>query len=416
MAIGNFLLATVDIAVVGVDGIGAYRKSKAAQRLSEQQAAEALARTQALAKSPAKTDLANRLSKKNRKNLEKWANAKNPKQRQKLYNQLREKLGDDFDEAIKFAETDLTSETTIVFRDESLSSSQKLDYVRARLTPQEQAIFDKELAATTPDEYATQLGKKDDPISSFKGKVKQEAAQSGGKIQQQRVDNAWKQLEQSGFVGKKEVENIATSKKLRYLDKVRVLREKIAVEQAAQKATTQYPASQGYEVFKEVDVAEAVGNYKSKAEWRAAHRGQDPEGLYESGGRLWKQKTDIDVMVVQKTPDGKYKTIEIQEVKSGKNDSPSDARGQSDNGRNGLQAINNGSNNIQLHQKKKDAEGVDNITDRFDRSQIAVAQNKALIVGPAQKQQAGFNRVGDSTTNDYNNLAKKILSQYGVKE
>ena len=169
----------------------------------------------------------------------------------------------------------------------------------------------------------------------------------------------------------------------------------------------------GYLVLQEVDVVEAVGNYKSKAEWRAAHRGQEPKGMYESGGRLWKKKTDIDVMVVQETPNGKYKTIEIQEVKSGKNDSPGKARGQSNNGRNGLQAINNGSNDIQLHQNQND------LTGQFDRSQTAVTQNKALTVGLAQKKQGGkdgFDRVSDITTNDYNDLAKKILTQYEVTE
>ena len=175
----------------------------------------------------------------------------------------------------------------------------------------------------------------------------------------------------------------------------------------------------GYLVLQEVDVVKAVGNYKSLAEWRAAHRGQEPKGMYESGGRLWKKKTDIDVMVVQKTPDGKYKTIEIQEVKSGKNDSPGKARGQSNNGRDGLQAIGEGSNEVQLHQKKKDADGVENITVQFERSQTAVTQDKAIIVGPAQKKQGGkdgFDRLNDSSTIDYNDLAKKILTQYEVTE
>ena len=65
-----------------------------------------------------------------------------------------------------------------------------------------------------------------------------------------------------------------------------------------------------------MDVAEAVGNYKTKAEWRAANPDAPDMSFYESGGRVWQRKTDIDVMVVQKTPNGKYKTIEIQEVKS----------------------------------------------------------------------------------------------------
>ena len=132
--------------------------------------------------------------------------------------------------------------------------------------------------------------------------------------------------------------------------------------------------------------------------------------MYQLEGRVWKQKTDIDVMVVQKTSNGKYKTIEIQEVKSGKNDSPSGARKQSNNGKDGLQTIDNGSIDVQLHQAQQD------ITGQFDRSQIAVTQNKALTVGPAQKQQAGFDRVSESTTNDYNNLAKKILNKYRVRE
>ena len=383
MAIGNLVLARVDVFTVGSEG------AKAARNLAQDQANRAL--------------LA-RLSSKNVTNLRKWANAKNPKQKQKLYKQLQKQLGDDFDEAIKYAETYLPSDTTKIFRDESLSSSQKLDYVRAKLTPEEQAIFDKELAATTPEKYAAQLGNQADPIGSFKGKVKKGTATQ---TPQQRLDQGLKKLNGAGFSRRKDIVDIANAN-IDYDRKVIAISSKIATEQAKQKAIAKYPASQGYQVLEEVNVAEAVGNYKTKADWRAANPDADDPGLYEANGRIWLQKTDIDVMVVQETSNG-YKTVEIQEVKSGKNDSPGKARGQSNNGKDGLQAIKNGSNDVQLHQGQQDIR-------KFDRSKAAVAQNQAITVGPGQKKRGndGFDRTSDYTSADYNNLAKEILKQNGV--
>ena len=386
LAAGNLVLAGVDVFTVGGEGAKIARN---------------------LARNKAKAALVSRLSNKKITNLQKWANAKNPKQRQKLYNQLQKQLGDDFDEAIKYAETDLTSDTTKIFRDESLSSSEKLQQIRAKLTPEEQALFDRELAATTPDKYAAKLGNQTDPIGSIKGRVKKGAATE---TPQQRFDQGLDELNQSGFSKRKDIVDIANAS-IDYDQKVTAISSKIATEKAKQKAIAKYPASQGYQVLEEVNVAEAVGNYKTKAEWRAANPDADDPGLYESGGRIWLQKTDIDVMVVQKTPDGKYKTVEIQEVKSGKNDSPVKARGQSNNGRDGLQAINNGSDDVQLHQGKED------ITGQFDRSQTAVSQDKAITVGAGQKKQGddGFDQTSEYTSTDYNNLAKEILEQNEVR-
>ena len=350
---------------------------------------------------------------------------------------LKQELGTDFDSiydtlgngnlrVVGEAEAELLGGAGIGDVPSSPAKSRLLQ-IRESLTPEGQALFDSEfkISGSNAQEYLGSLESKKDPTKYLNGRGAAEARRASGGQQaaqqaiQKRFNTAWEQLKQSGFVGKKEVENIVGDKGLDYQQKVKVLREKIAVEQAVQKALAQYPTEQGYKVLKEVDVAEAVGNYRSKDEWRAAHRGQEPKGMYESGGRLWKKKTDIDVMVVQKTPDGKYKTIEIQEVKSGKNDSPGKARGQSNNGRDGLQAIGEGSNEVQLHQKKKDADGVENITVQFERSQTAVTQDKAIIVGPAQKKQGGkdgFDRLNDSSTIDYNDLAKKILTQYEVTE
>ena len=343
---------------------------------------------------------------------------------------LKQELGTDFDSiydtlgngnlrVVGEAEAELLGGAGIGDVPSSPAKSRLLQ-IRESLTPEGQALFDREfkISGSNADEYLGSLESKKDPTKYLNGRGAAEARRASGGQQaaqqaiQQRRKTALEKLRQSGFVNRQDVLDIVENLELDYPEKVKTLRGKIAVEQAVQRAKTQYPAEQGYEVLEEVDVAEAVGNYRSLDEWKAAHPGQDPNGLYQLSGRVWRQKTDIDVMVVQKTPDGKYQTVEIQEVKSGKNDSPSKAKEQSNNGRNGLQEINDGSNDIQLHQ------GKENITGRFDRGKIAVTQDNAMTVGPAQKKQGGngFDQVGESTTNDYNNLAKEILTQHGVTE
>ena len=338
---------------------------------------------------------------------------------------LKQELGTDFDSiydtlgngnlrVVGEAEAELLGGAGIGDVPSSPAKSRLLQ-IRESLTPEGQALFDREflISGSNAQEYLGSLESKKDPTKYLNGRGAAEAKRASGGQQaaqqaiQQRRNDALAELRQSDFANNPDVSEIVKKTEMPYTDKVDAIRGKIAAEQAKNRAIAKYPAEQGYEVKDEIEVVEAVGNYNSVEEWQAANPGKSNQGLYESGGRIWRQKTDMDVVVVQQTPNG-YRIVEIQEIKSGKKDRAVKARKQSDNARAGLQEIQNGSNDVQLHQGKK------NITGEYDRTQIAVNKNNALIVGPKGKD--GFDQTSEYSTSDFEYLAKEILKQRRVQE
>ena len=160
-----------------------------------------------------------------------------------------------------------------------------MERVRDGLTIEERRIFDAELADTTPEKYAAKLSNQIDPVKSFEGRARQASEGRGRKAaeanKQQRLKSARTALKDANFANRSDVDKVVKNKKQPYRNKVEDIRGFLGTQLAKKQAIADFPASQGYTVYDEVIVAEAVGNYKSKAEWQAANPGKDINSVYE---------------------------------------------------------------------------------------------------------------------------------------
>jgi hypothetical protein len=135
-----------------------------------------------------------------------------------------------------------------------------------------------------------------------------------------------------------------------------------------------YPTSAGYRVFANVEVIREVKGFKRIADWQAAERAAgrkgEPGGLYESGGKLWKSITEVDALIARKGAGGKWRPLELEQMKTGNQDSHTNAQAQNTNALNAMQEIANGSKEVRLFDRTgKNTLGKE-LTPQFDLSTL----------------------------------------------
>lgn len=162
------------------------------------------------------------------------------------------------------------------------------------------------------------------------------------------------------------------------------LRELISVEIACQEAEARFPTQDGYKTYDGVKAWEEVPGYASIKQWR----GDNPElarradGFMQHDGKVYSPITDIDLMTVKLSDEGELaQIVHLEQIKSGKRDSGTDARKQLDKSANVFYQIEQG-NPVQLHHEKQD------ITSEFDAKSVEGAEQ--MTRGPEGK--AGFDK------------------------
>lgn len=109
-----------------------------------------------------------------------------------------------------------------------------------------------------------------------------------------------------------------------------------------------YPESAGFEVLADVQIARRVEGYTSKQAWQDANPGKDSGAIREAGGVVWEAITDVDGMAVWKDAKGKWRIIEMEQTKSGRNDTPSKAAAQNDRALAALRQVASGAGRVEI--------------------------------------------------------------------
>ncbi|KST65686.1 hypothetical protein [Mastigocoleus testarum] len=274
----------------------------------------------------------------------------------------------------------------------------KLQQLRDSLSEEGKTYFDSlRSSRDNSQEFLEWLEQKGNPQKYIEGSARGTANQTRRAAESaQRVQQARKRLDEINFFDRTDVLKIINR------EDSAALRSKIAAEISKQDALRQYPPKDGYQVFEEVLVSEAVPGYKSKEQWIADNPTKNPDSVYFLNGQLWRNVSDIDLIVVKSPSDkSKYKIIRIEEIKSGKNDSPNKAKRQQENIIDAIRKMSGENQQYQIHLDKRT-----DISSEFDTSSIHSAE--AVTRGPKGKQ---FDEPLLLNFAELNELVKKILSE-----
>ena len=137
---------------------------------------------------------------------------------------------------------------------------------------------------------------------------------------------------------------------------------------------TRYPTSGGYRLFANVEAVRLIAEFSSTAEWQAAERmaGRDgqPGGLYDWNGKLWKSITEMDAVVSKRSSAGRWRPVELEQMKTGKNDRHAEAQQQNTKALDAMKRVAAGDANVRLAERvEKNILGRD-LSSEFDLSRL----------------------------------------------
>lgn len=111
----------------------------------------------------------------------------------------------------------------------------------------------------------------------------------------------------------------------------------------------------GRSVLSNIEIVTRVSGSRIIKEWQQAQRAQgqpdNPKGLYEADGKLWRSITEVDNLVVERTARGALRPVLMEQVKSGVDDRPVDAAKQNTKALDALQAAAAGSRDIAVYDR-----------------------------------------------------------------
>ena len=136
-----------------------------------------------------------------------------------------------------------------------------------------------------------------------------------------------------------------------------------------------YPESGGYRIFANIEVVRLLEGFSKIAEWQAADRAAggkgNPGGVYEADGKVWKSITEVDALVVAKNIGGRWKIVELEQVKTGNSDKPAGAAAQNTKAMSGLKEIAGGSLKVRVYDRVSKNVLGENMTDWLDLTNLA---------------------------------------------
>jgi hypothetical protein len=111
----------------------------------------------------------------------------------------------------------------------------------------------------------------------------------------------------------------------------------------------------GRSVLSNIEIVTRVRGFRTIKEWQQAQRAQgqpdNPKGLYEADGKLWRSITELDNLVVERTVRGALRPVLMEQVKTGVDDRPVDAAKQNTKALDALQAVAAGSPDIAVYDR-----------------------------------------------------------------
>lgn len=111
----------------------------------------------------------------------------------------------------------------------------------------------------------------------------------------------------------------------------------------------------GRSVLSNIELVTRVSGFRTIREWQQAQRARgqpdNPKGLYEADGKLWRSITELDNLVVERTARGALRPVLIDQVKTGVDDRPVDAAKQNTKALDALKALAAGSPDIAVYDR-----------------------------------------------------------------
>jgi hypothetical protein len=224
-------------------------------------------------------------------------------------------------------------------------------------------------------------------------------------------------LEKMGIMDDAKVKKAAGNRDLHGL--ISALGEAIQRTQLAAK----YPAAKGFKTLSNLAVVQELPGIRTIEQWKAAERARikaaDPKidaaevdkqvskrsaGLYEKNGQVYKGVGEVDTLVTQPGEGGKIRPVDIDEAKTGANDTRSAAFEQTQKSLKGLQSLASGDKSIRLFDRVGQNElGAERTAD-FDLSKPG--EIKTTTRGPEGK---GFDESLGYDVEVLQELAKGLL-------
>ncbi|MEZ4363203.1 MAG: DUF4157 domain-containing protein [Kofleriaceae bacterium] len=274
-------------------------------------------------------------------------------------------------------------------------SEKHLRELREQLTPDAQAEFDVVTAGKTPEEAWAQLHTKGDPKRFLEGRAAKKAgAGAHAAAKDARIVAAHQTLRDTKFFDSPLVKDkIAAGDH----DGVRGM---VGEHLAKVKAEADFGAKPDHVVLDDIEVSRQFGEFTTRADAEASLAPGEVLPLYEFGGKVYRRVTNIDVLVLHKR-----EIVLMEEVKTGRGDQLSKAKGQQNRGLAALAELAGGDPRVRLHRHRH----ID-ITDQVDAS-TATAE-KAVAIGPDDK---GFQAKLGYTTSDLKQIATDIIDEAKAK-
>jgi hypothetical protein len=179
-------------------------------------------------------------------------------------------------------------------------------------------------------------------------------------------------------------------------ERLGMLRDKLVAKLLRVEAEHAHP---GAEVIDGVKIYEKLPE-TSLDEWKANNPGKPTSGLTRREGRLYMQRGEIDMMVVEQQSSGKAKVIAREEIKTGSHDTNARARAQLDDQTGLLRDGASGKRPIRLEVGDRD------ITGEIDLGSDATARKSTR--GPAGK---GFDNSLGMSANDLEAMCKDLFAK-----
>jgi hypothetical protein len=179
-------------------------------------------------------------------------------------------------------------------------------------------------------------------------------------------------------------------------ERVPMLRDKLMMKILQTEAEHAHP---GADVIAGVKVYEKLPE-ANLDEWGTKNPGKKRDGLTDRADGLYMQRGEIDMMVVERQPNGKAKVIAREEIKTGARDTNADARGQIDDQTELLKDAAAGKKTIRLEAGEGD------ITGEIDLASDATASKSTR--GPAGK---GFDKSLGVSATDLEAMCKDLLDR-----
>jgi len=265
------------------------------------------------------------------------------------------------------------------------------------LAPDEVAKLNKMKYGKTPVEQRSMFdGDLEAARAKVRAEVRAEQEVAATKAQSKvRVQELKQEIADKGLMRDPEIRAIVDDASKKPKDKVSALRDKLMAKILKAEAQAMRPNA---EVIDSMKIYEKLPE-ETLAEWKTKHPGRKIDGLIERDDGLYMQRAEVDMMLVERNPDGaRSKILSREEIKTGVLDTDAKAQSQLNVQSELFKDGASGAKKLRLEVGGRD------IADELDLASDAFASKSSR--GPALK---GFDNSLGVTATDLENLSKELL-------